>query len=310
MIRNISVIGSGVMGSGIAQAFAVKGYKVILNDVQEDYLSNAKKRITENLSLMVEEEVLSETAKELAMDSIAYVSKLEEAVLNADYIIEAIPEVIELKWALYEKLEKLIGPRTIIASNTSSFPISILAEKSGLAERMIITHFFNPAHLIPLVEIVQHHKTKPEVVESTVDLMRSIGKSPVLLNKELPGFIANRLQIALAREVFHLLDEGIACAEDIDLAITSGPGFRWAFNGPIEIADFGGLDTWQWVFNNVAPHLSQSSEAPELLKGLVQQGKLGTKSGEGIFKYDADSVAKKIKDRDRHFIRLSKIKES
>jgi 3-hydroxybutyryl-CoA dehydrogenase len=173
---------------------------------------------------------------------------------------------------------------------------------------MVITHFFNPAHLIPLVEIVQNKVPRPDVVPITLDLMRSIGKSPVLLNKEIPGFIANRLQIALAREVFHLLEEGVASAEDIDLAITSGPGFRWAFIGPIEIADFGGLDTWQRVFDNVAPVLNQSNQAPDILKDLVSQGKLGTKSCEGIFKYDAATVAHKIRERDRHFIRLGKIK--
>jgi len=308
MIRNITVIGSGVMGSGIAQAFALAGYTVILNDISEDYLERAKTRIIADLSLQIEEGVLAEKDEKKALDAIAYVVDLGLAVKEADYIIEAIPEVIVLKWELYEKLAKLMKPTAIVASNTSSFPISLLSEHCDFADRMVITHFFNPAHLIPLVEIVQNKVTRPDVVTVTLELIRSIGKSPVLLNKEIPGFIANRLQIALAREVFHLLEEGVASAEDIDLAITAGPGFRWAFIGPIEIADFGGLDTWQRVFDNVAPVLNQSNQAPDSIRNLVSQGKLGTKSGEGIFKYDAMTVAHKIRERDRRFIRLGKIK--
>ena len=174
---------------------------------------------------------------------------------------------------------------------------------------MIITHFFNPAHLVPLVEIVKHDQTKPEVVETTLSLIRSIGKSPILLKKEIPGFVANRLQTALMREAFYLLNEGVASAEDIDTAVTAGPGFRWAFTGPIEIADFGGLDTWQRVFDNVAPELDQSTEAPKMIRDLVKQNKLGTKSGAGIHNYEEISIQKKINDRDRHFIQLSRMKD-
>jgi 3-hydroxybutyryl-CoA dehydrogenase len=181
-------------------------------------------------------------------------------------------------------------------------------EKASFAERMVITHFFNPGHLVPLVEIVQHDETKPEIVKTTMDLMREIGKSPILLKKEIAGFIANRLQTALMREAFYLLKEGVADAEDIDTAITAGPGFRWAFTGPIEIADFGGLDTWQRVFDNVSPVLDQSKEAPDLIRDLVAEGKLGTKSGEGIFTYEESTVSQKINERDRNFIKLGKLK--
>jgi 3-hydroxybutyryl-CoA dehydrogenase len=308
MIKNIVIIGSGVMGSSIAQSFAISGYSVVLNDVKEEYLLKAQSRIIENLSLLCEESNFNEDKKQTALTNITYTVDLEEAVREADFIIEAIPEIIELKWELYQKLEQMIKPDTIIASNTSTFPISRLMEKSSFPEQMIITHFFNPAHLVPLVEIVQHDQTKEEVVEATLDLIRSIGKSPVLLKKEISGFIANRLQTALMREAFYLLKEGVASARDIDTAITAGPGFRWAFTGPIEIADFGGLDTWQRVFDNVAPDLNESKEAPAIIRELVEQGKLGVKSGGGIYSYDDLTVSQKINERDRHFIQLGKIK--
>ncbi|PAW28572.1 3-hydroxybutyryl-CoA dehydrogenase [Peribacillus simplex] len=308
MIKKIAIIGSGVMGSGIAQSFAVSGYVVTINDIKEELLNHAQNRISENLSLLMKEGALTDREKQGALANITYSVDLEGAVRDADFIIEAIPEVIELKLNLYQQLEEIIKPDAIVASNTSTFPISQLMEKASFAERMVITHFFNPGHLVPLVEIVQHDETKPEIVKTTMDLMRKIGKSPILLKKEIAGFIANRLQTALMREAFYLLKEGVADAEDIDTAITAGPGFRWAFTGPIEIADFGGLDTWQRVFDNVSPVLDQSKEAPDLIRGLVAEGKLGTKSGEGIFTYEESTVSQKINERDRNFIKLGKLK--
>lgn len=308
MIKKIAIIGSGVMGSGIAQSFAVSGYFVTINDIKDELLHRAQNRISENLSLLIEEGVLTDQEKQVALAHITYSMDLEGAVRDADFIIEAIPEVIELKLNLYEQMEEIIKPDAIVASNTSTFPISQLMEKASFADRMIITHFFNPGHLVPLVEIVKHDETKPEIVKTTMDLMRKIGKSPILLKKEIAGFIANRLQTALMREAFYLLKEGVANAEDIDTAITAGPGFRWAFTGPIEIADFGGLDTWQRVFDNVAPALDQSKEAPDLISDLVAEGKLGTKSGEGIFTYEESTVSQKINERDRNFIKLGKLK--
>ncbi|MFJ9383742.1 3-hydroxyacyl-CoA dehydrogenase family protein [Peribacillus sp. NPDC101481] len=308
MIKKIAIIGSGVMGSGIAQSFAVSGYFVTINDIKDELLHRAQNRISENLSLLIEEGVLTDQEKQVALAHITYSVDLEGAVRDADFIIEAIPEVIELKLNLYEQMEEIIKPDAIVASNTSTIPISQLMEKASFADRMIITHFFNPGHLVPLVEIVKHDETKPEIVKTTMDLMRKIGKSPILLKKEIAGFIANRLQTALMREAFYLLKEGVANAEDIDTAITAGPGFRWAFTGPIEIADFGGLDTWQRVFDNVAPALDQSKEAPDLISDLVAEGKLGTKSGEGIFTYEESTVSQKINERDRNFIKLGKLK--
>jgi len=308
MIKNIAIIGSGVMGSSIAQSFAVSGYSVTINDLNEELLQKSKNRIFENLSLIAEEVGLDEEQKQSNLANIHYTADLEEAVKEADFIIEAIPEVIEWKWELYEKLERIMKVDAIVASNTSTFPISRLMEKASFRERMIITHFFNPGHLVPLVEIVKHPQTKETVVDVTLDLIRKIGKSPILLKKEIPGFIANRLQTALMREAFYLLKEDVASARDIDTAITAGPGFRWAFTGPIEIADFGGLDTWQRVFENVAPNLDQSVEAPEIIRELVEQGKLGTKSGEGIYQYDEMLVSQKLNERDRNFIKLGKMK--
>ena len=309
MLKKITIIGSGVMGSSIAQAFAAAGFSVVLNDLKEELLAKAQSVIAANLDLFKEEGVSSSEEREQTIAAITYTASLEEAVSEADLIIEAIPEVIELKWKLYKELAGLIKPEAIVASNTSTFKISKLAEGCPFQERLLIAHFFNPGHLVPLVEVVKSEDTRPEAVAALMEVLEQAGKSPVLLNKEISGFIANRLQTALMREAFYLLKEGVASAEDIDTAVTAGPGFRWAFTGPIEIADFGGLDTWQRVFDNVAPELDESKEAPALIKELAQNGRLGAKTGGGIFTYDDALVSEKLSARDRHFIRLSALKK-
>jgi 3-hydroxyacyl-CoA dehydrogenase len=308
MIRNVAVVGAGVMGHGIAQLYALAGFPVSLYDIREEYLDGAFRAMEDSLSLLVKEEFVTEARKKEALRRVSRTTDLEAAVKEADFITEAIPEVLEMKWELFERLERLAKPDAIIASNTSTLPISKMAKHSATPHRMIITHFFNPAQLVPLVEIVKHEKTAGTVVETTTELMRKIGKHPVLLKKEVPGFIANRLQAAIVREAFYLLNEGVADARDIDAAITAGPGFRWAFIGPIETADFGGLDTWKRVIDNLAPELDKRESAPERIAESVREGNLGTKTGKGIYSYSDVSVPEKIRERDTNFIRLLKLK--
>ncbi|MED1792288.1 3-hydroxyacyl-CoA dehydrogenase family protein [Brevibacillus nitrificans] len=308
MAKQVAVIGSGVMGHGIAQEYALAGYTVFLYDLQESFLIKAKRSVENSLNLLVKEQVISEQAKQDALERIVLTTDLQTAVAKADVITEAIPEVIELKWDLFEKLEQFAKEDAIIASNTSTFSIARLIEKAKTPQRIIITHFFNPAQLVPLVEIVRHESTSEAVVSRIMELMVEIGKSPVLLKKDVPGFIANRLQAALMREAFSLLKEGVADAREIDTVMKDGIGFRWAFVGPIETADFGGLDTWKRVIDNLAPELNASQKAPELIDELVEKGELGTKTGSGIYSYADTSVEEKLKQRDEQFIRLAKMK--
>lgn len=308
MIKHVAVIGSGVMGHGIAQLYALAGFSVSLYDLQEELLHKAKASVEQSLNLLEKEGVITDQDKSSALERIVLTTDLQQAVAEADVITEAVPEVIELKWQLFAQLEQFAKPEAIIASNTSTFSIVRLIEKAQSPHRFIITHFFNPAQLVPLVEIVRHEQTAEEVVTATVKLMERIGKAPVLLKKDVPGFIANRLQTALMREAFHLLEEGVASAEDIDTVMKAGIGFRWAFVGPIETADFGGLDTWQRVMDNLAPELDQSAAAPQIISEHVNKGELGTKSGAGIYSYEHVSVADRLHARDEQFIRLAKLK--
>lgn len=309
MTKHAAVIGSGVMGHGIAQLYALAGYYVSLYDLQESLLHKARANMEVSLSLLVAEGVITEKAREEALERIVLTTDLQAAVAGAKVITEAVPEVIELKWELFDKLEQYASPDAIIASNTSTFSIARLIEKAKIPHRFIITHFFNPAQLVPLVEVVRHEMTAQEVVQMTMEVMVEIGKSPVLLKKDVPGFIANRLQTALMREAFHLLAEGVADAAEIDTVVKDGIGFRWAFVGPIETADFGGLDTWQRVMDNLARELDTSIQAPSVIVERVAAGELGTKTGAGIYSYEDTSVAEKLHVRDEQFIRLSKMKK-
>lgn len=310
MINETAIIGAGLMGRSIAQAYTLKDYRVKLHDNSEQVRSSVKNLIDNDLTLLLKEGLINQAKKEAALDNIILMDNLSSAATGVDFITEAIPEISELKKDFFKELENYTEDTTIIASNTSTLPISELAQKMAKPERLIITHFFNPAHLVPLVEIIKMAKTSPEIIDKTLNLMKSLGKKPVVLKKDVPGFIANRLQAAILREALFLLDQGVAEAQDIDTAVTAGPGFRWPFLGPIAIADFNGLDTWQRVMQNLWPELDCSKSAPAIINHLVEQGNLGTKTGAGIYQYDeqsAASAAEQIRSRDTNLIRLLKI---
>jgi 3-hydroxybutyryl-CoA dehydrogenase len=309
MFQKIAIIGSGVMGHGIAQVYALAGFDVFLYDLKQELLIKAIDSIEKSMSQLIAENALTEGEKQAALERISLTTDLQAAVAQADVITEAVPEVIEVKWELFAKLEEYARPDAVIASNTSTFSLSRLIEKASSPERFLITHFFNPAQHVPLVEIIRHEKTPEQMVQRVMKLMRAIGKSPVLLKKDVPGFIANRLQTALMREAFFLLREGVADARDIDTVMKDGIGFRWAFVGPIETADFGGLDTWKRVMDNLAPELDPSTTAPAIISELVEKGDLGTKTGAGIYSYEGNSVETAIRERDKQFIRLAALKQ-
>jgi len=309
MFNNTAVIGAGIMGRGISLVYAMNGCKVRLFDNDIKALGKAKGLIGADLELMVEEGLCPASRRREIIDNIVATESMGEAVGSVEFITEAVPESLELKWQVFDRLEALSSKSAIIASNTSTLPLSDLARHLARPERMIITHFFNPAHLVPLVEVIKTEATPPEVLADALALLRRIGKVPVVLKKEVPGFIANRLQAAVMREALHLVRSGVADMHDVDTAMTAGPGFRWSVIGPLETADFGGLDTWQSVMNNLAPELDDARTAPAVIKELNRQGHLGVKTGQGFYSYPTGNVvADKIRSRDLAFIRLLKLR--
>lgn len=292
MISKIGVLGAGTMGHGIALTFAMHGYDVKVYEPDEKRRLAALSEIKQELEFLVEEGVISESRVSETLSNIKMYDDLAGAVCDRDYIIEAAPEVLELKRELFQQLDSLCPKETILSSNTSSLKLTDIVAKISeeRKKRTLIAHWYNPAHIIPLVELSFFGNIPEQVYREVEHLYKSIDKQVVKVLKEVPGLVANRIQQAIAREVFALMELGVASAEDIDKALTFGPAFRFATSGLLQIADFGGLDIWCVVAENLWRELSNATSAPEFLKQKVREGKLGIKTGEGFFKYDPKQI--------------------
>ena len=305
-MKNITVLGAGIMGHGAAQLFAQAGYNVRIQARRQTSLDQAREMITNSLKIMVEKEMLAQDKMDQTLSNLSYTTDLHEAIQDSDFILESIPEVLETKLATYEIIESVVSEKTIIASNTSTFPLKELTQNAKNPERFIITHYFNPPQLVPIVEIAKFEKTDENVVKVTYDLMKEIGKSPVVLKKEITGFIVNRVQVAFLRECFNLIEQGVCTAEDIDIAVKGSMGFKWAFCGPMESQDLAGLQTTQAMVHNIEQDLSNTREVPSFLKEMVENEDLGIRSNKGFYEYD-DNGAKAIYTRDDNFLDLLKL---
>jgi len=311
-MENLSIIGCGTMGHSIALSAAWAGFNVKVSGINERDIAIADKGIKDKINVMIENELLSEAEGRNIRERITLVTTIKEVVENTTYIIEAIPEVIELKRNLYQELEQLIGDDVIIASNTSGFTPTLLAEGAINPKRFIVTHFWNPAHLIPLVEIVKGTKTSEDTIKRSMNLMKLMNKKPILIQKEILGFIGNRLQYALFREAQSLLDLGVATKEDIDAAVTYSIGRRLPVTGPLMTADMGGLDVFSAISNYLFGDLSSEKTSGSTLTELVKAGKLGYKNGEGFYDWDEENSKKLNEEREEtliHFLKLDQKKE-
>lgn len=304
MIKNISVIGAGTMGHGIAHVFARHGYKVSLYDAFEPCLAAAPQKMREELQFMADEEYISQADVETALANITSYTDLAEAVKDADYVIEAIPEKMELKKELFGKLDKLCPPHTVFASNTSSLKLSeMIADLPEERQaRCMISHWYNPAYLLPIAELSNFGNMPEEVFAEVYELYVNSGKKPVCVKKDITGMIANRLLHAQAREAFHLVEIGAGSPEDIDNALKFGPCFRNATTGMLEVADMGGLDIWLAGEDNIFPALDNSEEACDAMRDLVKEGNLGLKTGKGFFTYTEEEREKAQKEFYRRLI--------
>lgn len=293
MIEKIAVIGAGTMGHGIAESFALHRFDVHLYDVSEDVLKRALCFIAEELQLLADEDFIAPSMIAEMMGRIATFTDLAETVCDRDYVIEAIPEQIELKHALLRQLSALAPAHAILASNTSSLRLDAMASvlSPDRKARFMVNHWFNPAHLIPMVELSFFGNTSAETYAEVEALYIAIGKQSIKVLKDVPGLVANRIQQGVAREVFSLIERGVADPSDIDKALKFGPAFRYATTGQIEVADFGGLDIWCVVGDNLLKDMDNSQAANTILRAKVTDGKLGLKSGQGFFSYPPETAA-------------------
>jgi len=292
MIKKIAVVGSGTMGHGIAESFAMYGYEVNLFDVDENRLSAAIKEIREELEMLSEEEFLKPRAIDETLDRITICMDMKKSVADRDYVIEAAPENLELKQGLFQELDEYCPPHTVLASNTSSLKLNDMMVRIGdeRKKRTMINHWYNPAHIMPIVELSFFGNMPASIYKEVEQLYSAIRKQTVKVLKDVPGLVANRIQLGLAREAFSVIEQGIAAPEDVDKALKFGPAFRYATTGQLEVADFGGLDVWCIVGDNLLKVIDNSQSSNNLLRQKVKEGKLGIKTGEGFYKYPKEEI--------------------
>ena len=284
-IKNITVLGSGVMGHGIAQVSATAGYNVVLRDIKQEFLDKAMEKIHWSLDKLVTKEKISKEEGDAIFSRITPVVDLNDAVKDAELVIEVVAEIMDLKKQVYAELDKAAKPEVIFASNTSTLPITEIANTTSRPDKFIGIHFFNPPQLMKLVEVIPGEKTAQEITELTQDFVRSVNKQAVLCRKDVPGFIINRLFIPMVHEACYLQDRTGASLEEIDSAVKFKLGFPM---GIFELADFTGMDVIHKA--TVEMHLRDKKviKPHKTVEKMFDEKKLGQKSGEGYYKYSDD----------------------
>lgn len=300
------MLGCGTMGHSIALNAAWAGLSVKMQGISDADLEQGWTNMLKKLEVMLDNGILSDSESGQIQENIKMTTSVEEAVKDATFVIEAVPEDINLKIDLFKRLDALCAPDVILASNTSGLSPTEIASETAHPERTVVTHFWNPAHLIPLVEVVRGNNTSDEAVERSFQLLKQMKKKPIEVKKEVPGFVGNRLQYALFREAQYLLEEGIASKEDIDDAVTYGIGRRLPVSGPLMTADMGGLDVFSAISDYLFQHLSSAEESLPALKKLVAEQKLGDKTGEGYYKWDEAFSREYNQKREAELIRFLK----
>jgi 3-hydroxybutyryl-CoA dehydrogenase len=281
-IETIGVLGAGTMGHGIAQVAAMAGYKVFLRDINIDLVNKGLENIRQNLEKGVEKGKITREAQQKALANITPVADLEQAVSSAQIIIEAAPESLDLKRSIFRELDRFCSPDSILATNTSSLSVADIAAVTNRSSYVIGMHFFNPVHIMKLIEIVKTPETSEKVVETVLEVGRRFGKEPIVV-RDSPGFASSRLGIALGLEAMRMVEQDVAAAADIDKAMELGYNHPM---GPLRLTDLVGLDVRLSIADYLHSTLgSEVFRAPDILRRKVAEGKLGKKTGEGFYKW-------------------------
>ncbi len=306
-MNKISIIGAGTMGHSIALTAAWRNLSARVHAMDEQEIERATESIRVKVDTLVQNGLMQEDEGNQLLRNIHFTTSLVDCIKGADFIIEAVPENPQIKKELYQLLEEVIPPEVPIASNTSGIPTALLFSEMLYPERFIITHFWNPAHLIPLVEVVPGRETSEKTVEQTMAMLERLGKKAILVKKEVPGFIGNRLQFALLREAEHLLDEGVASKEDIDLAVTHSIGRRLPITGPLMSADLTGLDVAHAISDYLYEELCNGTKPGATIARLVDNQQLGAKSGQGFYPWSEGETNAISKQREQLLIEFLKL---
>jgi 3-hydroxybutyryl-CoA dehydrogenase len=308
--EKIAVVGSGLMGRGIGQSFASAGYSVTLIDLNQKILDYALQQIETSLKV-IEKAGLLKGTRETVLSNISTEPVLSKGVSGSSFVIEAVFENIDTKKDVFKRVEASVNPQTIIASNTTAIPITSLASVTTHPERVVGSHFWNPPQLMRAVEVTKGDKTSTETVEKMVSILKSAGKKPAVVNKDVPGQIGIRILYAMIRQATWLVENGVASAEDVDNVVKEALGTRLEVLGPLELSDLSGIDLVETVGNILYKSLDSSQDTQELVKNMVKRGELGVKSGKGFYDWKNDRNAQKTMNlRDEHLIKILKEKNS
>jgi 3-hydroxybutyryl-CoA dehydrogenase len=302
-IHNIAIIGSGTMGAGMSWRFAQAGYHVNLYDIDPQQLEKACSRIKAIQELFVKEGLISAEHAWEANERITTTTQQEQCLADVQYVLEAVPERLALKQHLFVQFEASGQPEVILATNTSGLRITDIASVCKYPERVGGMHWANPPEIVPLVEVIRGELTADSTVELIYQVTEKLGKLPVIVNKDIPGFVSNRLQYAVLREALHLVESGVVSAQDVDRTLKGGVGFRYPWLGPLETVDLGGVDVFYGISQYLLKELSNMSAPPEFFGKLIQEGKLGIKSGQGFYDYSGASREEVLRKRDLYFVR-------
>lgn len=301
----VGIVGAGTMGHGMAQVFAQTGHVVKLTDLWDGALAKGMSNVKSNLASMVQVGMMTEQESHEVFSRIHPSTNLD-SLKGAEFVTEAVNEDLSLKKEIFAKLDDLLPENEILASNTSGLSITEIASALKKPGRVIGTNWWNPPHIIPLVEMMKGERTSDETVRRTKEILINVGKKPILILKPSAGFVGNRLQIALFREALSLLEKGTASIEDIDTAVRYGLGVRYALMGPFRVADLGGLDVFYHLTEALYKNLDCSKEPQEVLARLFSSQKLGFKTGQGFYHYGEDESHVILTERDQQLLRILK----
>ena len=306
--RKIAVVGSGYMGGGIAQVLALGGARVALADVSAEVAQSNYERLLVESDQFVADGLFPAGSTEILKQNLWAAKDIEEAVAEADFIEEAVPEVLEIKHQTLARISAAAKPDALIGSNTSTISIAALAEAVSNPERFLGVHFSNPSPFIPGVEVIPHAGTSAATVSASQEMVHAAGKQTAVV-KDVTGFVLNRLQYALFHEAAQLVEQGIATADDVDTLVRTTFGFRLPFFGPFAIADMAGLDVYAFCYKSLQTDFPERFATPKILSDLVDAGKLGTKTGAGFLHVPAERTPELIAYRNKAYVAMQKLLE-
>jgi 5-formyl-3-hydroxy-2-methylpyridine 4-carboxylate dehydrogenase len=301
-VRTVAVLGAGTMGPGMSAVFAIHGFEVRVRDVGPELLDRARATVDAVCNVLIGGGMLTREEADAGKTRIRYTLDGAEAVRGAGLVLESVPERLDIKRAVLAEAEQHAAPEAILASNTSGIPITELGKAVARPERVVGMHWSNPPHLIPVIEVIKGERTSDATVAAARQIVERLGMLPVLVKRDVPGFVENRILYAIMREALHLYEEGIASAEDIDTITKWGIGYKLAVIGPLELLDVAGLDIYHSVAAYLNAELNSRRDVSPLIRRKVEAGELGLKTGRGLFAYEPDQIPVLMQRRMRRLL--------